>query len=108
MAAAEAARKAEEQARLADPNWRSAEVAPGDQDPNDPGRPAAPGGQGFFSELENRFQEILDDSAIDPNAKKPAGRPQEQAGENPAETQREQADDKLESPSEKSEKDGDK
>ena len=28
---------------LADPNWRSEHVEPGDQDPNDAGRPAAPG-----------------------------------------------------------------
>ncbi|MEG0374999.1 MAG: ATP-dependent zinc metalloprotease FtsH [Raoultibacter sp.] len=87
MKAAEEARKAEEEARLADPNWRAAEVAPGDQDPNDPGRPAASsGGSSFFSELENRFQEILEDSSVDPKTKKnPQDNSSESGQEAPAE-----------------------
>lgn len=90
MKAAEEARKAEEAARLADPNWRAAEVAPGDQDPNNPGRPAAPnGGSSFFSELENRFQEILEDSAVDPKAKK---KPQDNSSEPGQEASTEQVD----------------
>ncbi|WP_244387003.1 ATP-dependent zinc metalloprotease FtsH [Raoultibacter timonensis] len=107
MKAAEEARKAEEQAQLADPNWRDAEVAPGDQNPNDPGRPAAPGSQNFFNELENRFQELLDDSAVDPNAKKPSDGKSTEAAEGDHAVDPQQEGKPVEK-SEKSEKDGDK
>jgi cell division protease FtsH len=70
LAAAEARRiEFERQQRLANPDWKEEPVAPGDQDPNDVGRVSSTDnsvGNDFFSELENKFQELLVDSSVPP------------------------------------------
>ena len=64
--AAEEARRAEfeRQQRLADPNWQETASVPGDQDSNLPGRSASKNASSgdFFTELEDKFQELLDES----------------------------------------------
>lgn len=62
LAEAEARRKElERQQELADPTWREARVAPGDQDSRKTSGSSSDN-KDFFSELENKFQELLGDS----------------------------------------------
>ncbi len=77
------------QQELANPDWKDARVAPGDQDPRQVTRPPSSQDQDFFAELENKFQELLgegmkkpeDTSKPEEEKKSEDGKPADQAQE---------------------------
>ena len=87
-AAAESRRKElEQQQKLADQNWKSAHVAPGDQDSKDVKR-SSPDKQSndFISELENKFQELVNEAsgAKRKDSSSDEAQPTEETSEKPA------------------------